>query len=100
MRERFVETSVLFGVDQLIKGVLGAILGLLQGIAALLPIPGLQNVVGIVRAFLRLAVGLMDEVILGYLHPHALDEPVGRCADRRSCSTRRTTRSCSRTPRG
>jgi hypothetical protein len=67
VRERFAETSVLFGVDLLIKGVLGAILGLLQGITALLPIPGLQNIVGIVRAFLRLAVGLMDEVILGYL---------------------------------
>lgn len=67
VRERFVETSVLFGVDQLIKGVLGAILGLLQGIASLLPIPGLQNIIGIFRAFLRVAVGLMDEVILGYL---------------------------------
>ncbi len=67
VRERFAETSVLFGVDQLVKGVLGAILGLIQGVAALLPIPGLQNVVGIVRAFLRLAVGLLDEVILGYL---------------------------------
>jgi hypothetical protein len=67
VRERFVETSVLFGVDQLVKGVLAAILGLIQGLAALLPIPGLQNIVGIVRAFLRVAIGLMDEVILGYL---------------------------------
>lgn len=67
VRQRFVETSVLFGVDQLVKGVLGAILGLVQGIASLLPIPGLQNVVGVIRAFLRLSVGLMDEVILGYL---------------------------------
>lgn len=67
VRERFVQTSVLFGVDQLVKGVLGAILGLIQGITALLPIPGLQNIVGIIRAFLRVAVGLLDEVILGYL---------------------------------
>lgn len=67
VRERFVETNVLFGVDLLVKGVLGAILGLVQGLAALLPIPGLQNIVGIVRAFLRVAIGLTDEVILGYL---------------------------------
>jgi hypothetical protein len=67
VRERFVETNVLFAVDQIVKGVLAGILGLLQGVAALLPIPGLQNVVGMVRAFLRIAVGLMDEVILGYL---------------------------------
>jgi hypothetical protein len=66
VRERFLEASVLFGVDQLVKGVLGAILGLLQGVAALLPIPGLTNVVGVIRAFLRIAVGLLDEVILGY----------------------------------
>jgi hypothetical protein len=67
VRERFTETSVLFGVDQIVRAVLAGILGLLQGITALLPIPGLQNVVGIARAFLRIAVGLMDEVILGYL---------------------------------
>ena len=67
VRERFAETNVLFAVDQIVKAVLAGILGLLQGLTALLPIPGLQNVVGIARAFLRIAVGLMDEVILGYL---------------------------------
>ena len=46
--------------------MLGAILGLVQGIATLLPIPGLQNVVGLIRAFLRISIGLVDEVILGY----------------------------------
>lgn len=66
VRERFAEASVLFAVDQLIKGVLTAITGLLQGLASLLPIPGLQQFMGIVRAFLRLAVGLIDEVILAY----------------------------------
>ncbi len=75
VRERFAETSVLFGIDQLVKGVLGAILGLIQGVAALLPIPGLQNVVGLVRAFLRVAIGLMDEVILGYLMRTRADNP-------------------------
>ncbi|ODT49847.1 hypothetical protein [Devosia sp. 63-57] len=66
VKERFAEASVLFGVDQLVKGVLGAITGLVQGIASILPIPGLQQIVGIVRAFLRIAVGLVDEVILAY----------------------------------
>jgi hypothetical protein len=67
VRERFVETNVLFGLDQLIKGVLAAIVGLVQGVASLLPIPGLQNFVGLFRAFLRLSVGLADELILGWL---------------------------------
>jgi hypothetical protein len=66
VKSRFAEASVLFAVDQLVKGVLGAITGLVEGIAAILPIPGLQQVVGLVRAFLRIAVGLVDEVILGY----------------------------------
>ncbi|MEO8756380.1 MAG: hypothetical protein ABI398_01325 [Devosia sp.] len=67
VKSHFAETNVLFGVDLLVRGVLAAILGLIQGIAAFLPIPGLQNVVALVRAFLRVAIGLMDEVVLGYL---------------------------------
>jgi hypothetical protein len=66
VKQRFAETSVLFGVDQLVKGVLRAITGIVEGIAAFLPIPGLQQVVGVFRAFLRIAVGLVDEVILAY----------------------------------
>lgn len=66
VKARFAESSVLFGVDQLVKGVLNAITGLIQGIASFLPIPGLQNVIGLVRAFLRVSVGLLDEVILAH----------------------------------
>lgn len=66
VRQRFAQSSVLFAVDQLVKGVLGAIIGIVQGVTALLPIPGLQNVVGLVRAFLRISVGLVDEVILAH----------------------------------
>jgi hypothetical protein len=66
VRARFVEASVLFAVDQLVKGVLNAITGMVQGVASLLPIPGLSNIVGVVRAFLKIAVGLVDEVILAY----------------------------------
>ena len=66
VKERFAETSVLFAIDQLVKGVLAAIIGLVQGIAAILPIPGLSNIVGIVRAFLRISIGFVDEVILAY----------------------------------
>ncbi len=64
--ERFTQSSVLFGVDQLVKGVITAITGLLQGLLSILPIPGLDKIMGIVRAYLRLAVGLLDEVILAH----------------------------------
>ena len=66
VRERFAEANVLFAIDQLVKGVLAAILGLIQGIASFIPIPGLQGMVQLVKGFLRIAVGLVDEVILAH----------------------------------
>ncbi|MDO6589405.1 hypothetical protein DS901_02855 [Loktanella sp. D2R18] len=64
--ERFGEASVLFGIDQLIKGVVRAVTGLIQGLLSIVPIPGLDKVMALVRAYLRLAVGLVDEVILAH----------------------------------
>ena len=64
--KRFAQASVLFGVDQLVKGVLRAITGLVRGIMGILPIPGARQFVAIVHAFLRIAVGFIDEVILAY----------------------------------
>jgi hypothetical protein len=66
VKDRFVEANVLFAIDQLVKGVLNAIVGLVQGVASFLPIPGLTNLVQVVRAFLKIAVGLVDEVILAH----------------------------------
>ncbi|HMO72469.1 MAG TPA: hypothetical protein PKC84_12670 [Paracoccaceae bacterium] len=64
--ERFGQASALFALDQLIKGVVAAITGLVQGLLAILPIPGLDRIMVVVRAWLRLAVGLVDEVILAH----------------------------------
>ncbi len=66
VKERFAEANVLFAVHQLIKGVLGAITGLVQGVASFLPIPGLEQFIGLVKVFLRIAVGLIDKVVLAY----------------------------------
>ncbi|SMH55633.1 hypothetical protein SAMN05661107_3110 [Maritimibacter sp. HL-12] len=66
VRERFGEASVLFAIDQLIKGVLRAITGLIRGVFTLLPVPGMKQLITILRAFLRVAVGFIDEVILAY----------------------------------
>ncbi|PQO22504.1 hypothetical protein C2I36_12755 [Rhodobacteraceae bacterium WD3A24] len=63
---RFGQASALFALDQLIKGVVAAITGLVQGLVSILPIPGLRQIMGVVRAFLRVAVGLVDEVILAH----------------------------------
>lgn len=64
--QRFGQASALFVLDRLIRGVIGATTGLLQGVLSVLPIPGVDAVMRLVRAWLRLAVGLVDEVILAH----------------------------------
>jgi hypothetical protein len=64
--ERFGQASALFALDQLVKGVINVITGLAGGLLMILPIPGLDRLMGAVRAYLRLAVGLVDEVILAH----------------------------------
>lgn len=66
VKERFPQASILFAVDQLIKGVIGAISGMVRGLLTILPIPGARQLGGILSAFLRIAVGFVDEVILAY----------------------------------
>lgn len=81
VKSRFVQANVLFGIDQLVKGVVRAITGLVQGLATLLPIPGLDGLIRVLRAFLRVAVGLIDEVILAHLIRTKTDNPWGGARD-------------------
>ncbi|MCA0029789.1 hypothetical protein [Mesorhizobium sp. B263B2A] len=64
--ERFAEANILFVVDQLVKGGIRAITGLLGGIAAFLPIPGLSGLVSFINTVIRLSLTYVDEIILGY----------------------------------
>lgn len=75
VRERSVQARVLFGLDQRIKGVIRAITGLMAGVALVLPIPGLDNLLGIFRALLKVAVGFVDEVILAHAIRTRADNP-------------------------
>ena len=69
---RFGQASVLFALDQLIKGVLKVATRLVQGLMSIIPIPGLSQIMGIVRAFLRISIGLIDEVIFAHaIHTNA-----------------------------
>lgn len=63
---RFGQSSVLFALDQLIKGVLKAVTGLVQGLMSIIPIPGVSQIMGVVRAFMRVSIGLLDEVIFAH----------------------------------
>jgi hypothetical protein len=63
---RFGEANTLFALDQLIKGVIAAITGLIGGIAAFLPIPGLDGIARFANTVIRLSLTYVDEIILGY----------------------------------
>lgn len=67
VKAHFAESSVLFGIDQLIKGVLGAIARIMQGVATFLPIPFLQTLVGLMNAVMRMSLTYVDEIILAHL---------------------------------
>ncbi|MES0111174.1 hypothetical protein [Mesorhizobium sp. M0013] len=66
VKERFAEANILFVVDQLVKGAIRAITGLIGGIAAFLPIPGLGGPVAFINTVIRLSLTYVDEIILGY----------------------------------
>lgn len=66
VRERFGESSVLFGVDQLIKGILKAFNRAFLTVASFLPIPGADGVVKFINTVLNLSLTYLDEVILAY----------------------------------
>ncbi len=66
VKQRFAEANILFVLDQLVKGAIRAITGLIGGIAAFLPIPGLGGLVSFINTVIRLSLTYVDEIILGY----------------------------------
>ena len=66
VQAKFKEASIMFAVDQLVKGVLKAITRLLGGIAWVLPIPGLENLMKLVNSVIRMSLTYVDEIILAH----------------------------------
>lgn len=64
VKERFAQASALFALDVLVKGVLRSLTGLAGGLLSFLP--GARQLRDLLRAFLRVAVGFIDEVILAH----------------------------------
>lgn len=73
--DRFGQVNLLFALDLLIKGVVHAFNRTLDWIAHLLPIPGLQSIVGIVNAIVRAATTYIDETIFSYNLARGDDNP-------------------------
>lgn len=81
VKARFVQTSILFALDQLIKGVIRALAGLVRGALSIVSLPGAQQLSSILHAFLRVAVGFVDEVILARTIHTASTNPWGTARD-------------------
>lgn len=75
VRERFAESSVLFGLDQLIKGILKAFNRVFFTVASFLPIPGSQGLVKFINTVVNLSLSYLDEVILAYNLKTRSDNP-------------------------
>lgn len=75
VRQRFGEASALFGVDQLIKGILKSFNRAFFSIATLLPIPGLGGLANLVNKIINLSLTFLDEVILAYNIRTQTDNP-------------------------
>jgi len=66
VKTRFIEASVLFGIDQIIKGILRAFNRAVFTLSSFLPIPGVKNVIGFVTTVINLSLTYVDEAILAY----------------------------------
>ncbi|MGY0634984.1 hypothetical protein [Luteimonas sp. A478] len=75
VKERFVESSVLFAVDRLIVGILRVFNRVTMRAASLLPIPGLEPVVKLANAVISTSLTYVDEVILAHNVRTASDNP-------------------------
>lgn len=75
VKERFVESSVLFAVDRLIKGILRVFNRVTMRTARLLPIPGLEPVVKLANAVINTSLTYVDEVILAHNVRTGSDNP-------------------------
>lgn len=75
VQDRFTEANILFGIDQLVNGVLKVITGTLNTVANILPIPGLDNLTKMVGAVVKMSLTYVDEIILAHLIRVDSDNP-------------------------
>lgn len=64
--ERFGEVNAMFALDLLISGIVAAFNRTLNWVASLLPVPGLDSLMGVVNAVLRASTTYIDETVFSY----------------------------------
>jgi len=81
VKAHFAVSSVLFGVDQLIKAVLRSLFRTINFFSAFLPIPALQSLIRLAESFVRMSLTYVDEIILAYLIRTKTINPWGTARD-------------------
>ncbi len=99
VKTHFLQSSVLFAVDRLIKGVLNAFFRTVNFFTAFLPVPALQQLLRVAETVVRMSLTYVDEIILAHLIRTRTTNP-GTRPGTGSSSMRRTTGISSRTRRG
>ena len=67
VKDRFMQVNVLFAMDHLVDGVVRAFNSTLDWVGNLLPIPGMEGLMKLVKAILFSASTYLDETIFSYL---------------------------------
>jgi hypothetical protein len=75
VHQRFGEVTLLFVLDQLVKGAVGAVTGLLQQITTFMGVPGLSGAARLVEMVIRLSTTFVDELVLARQIHIASDDP-------------------------
>jgi len=75
VRQHFATSSVLFGLHQLVRGILRVFNRLTVSIASWLPIPGLDVLVKLVDAVINTGLSRLDLVILAQILRRQTDNP-------------------------
>jgi hypothetical protein len=66
VKKNFGQVNILFGIDLLIQGIVRAFNRVLDFASSLLPVPGLQKVMGLVKAIITAATTFIDETLFSY----------------------------------
>ena len=72
---RFGEVTALFGLSELVRGVLRAFHNALDAVGEWLPTPGVSTIVGLINSILSAATRYLDKVILSYDLARGGDDP-------------------------
>jgi hypothetical protein len=64
--ERFGQVNALYGLNMLVRGILGTFHRTLDWLSEIMPIPGLESLSNLINIILRAATRYLDKVILSY----------------------------------